>query len=51
MLKDILDAGADVNAVGGEFGTVLHAAPHNHNFDGVELLLSRGADARIIAGK
>ncbi|KAF2969814.1 hypothetical protein GQX73_g3780 [Xylaria multiplex] len=51
MMENILDIGADINAVGGKFGTALHAAAHRHDFDAVRLLLSRGADVHIIAGE
>ncbi len=51
MLEYILDAGADINAVGGAFGTALHAAAFRGKFEAVKVLLSHGADARIIAGK
>ncbi|GAW16683.1 hypothetical protein ANO14919_061190 [Xylariales sp. No.14919] len=50
-LGDIAEAGADINAVGGELDTAIHAAAFRYSVDGVKLLLSRGADGRIIAGK
>ncbi|KAI9150697.1 Glutathione transporter [Paramyrothecium foliicola] len=47
-LETLLDAGADVNAIGGPFGTALHAAASQRNVAAVKLLLSRGADPRIV---
>ncbi|KAH8669044.1 ankyrin repeat-containing domain protein [Xylariales sp. PMI_506] len=51
MLGPLLEAGADINAAGGQFGTALHAAAWSGNDEAVRILLSWGADARIIAGK
>lgn len=51
MLKPLLAAGTDVNAVGGRFGTALHAAAYTHDCESIELLLRHGADVNIIAGK
>ena len=46
----LLDKGANVNAVGGEYGTALQAAACRHKAY-VEMLLKHGADPRIEGGK
>lgn len=51
VLERLLAAGADVSAVGGRFGTALHAAAYAHDCESIELLLRYGADVNIIAGK
>jgi ankyrin repeat protein len=51
MVEPILAAGGEVNAVGGTYGTVLHAAAYAHSLDNIKLLLAHGADATIVAGK
>jgi len=38
-------------AVGGRYGTALHAAAYAHNVDSIKLLLAHGADPTIVAGK
>lgn len=50
-LRALLDAGADVHATGGLYGTALHAAARCHEVESVRLLLARGADARAVAGR
>jgi ankyrin repeat protein len=51
MLEPLLAAGAEVNAIGGAYGTALHAAAYTHNVDSIKLLLAHGADPNIVAGK
>jgi ankyrin repeat protein len=50
ILQLLLGKGADVNAVGGEFGTALQAAAYHHR-QYVEVLLKHGADNTITGGK
>ncbi|KAI1110439.1 ankyrin repeat-containing domain protein [Nemania sp. NC0429] len=40
----LLAAGADANAIGGAYGSALHAAAFNYDYKLAQLLLSRGAD-------
>lgn len=47
----LLAAGADPNAVSGEFGTALNAAAGRGCLNIVKLLLAAGADPSISAGK
>ena len=51
LIGALLDAGAEINAISGRFGSALHAASWQNDVDAVKLLLDRGADARILAGK
>lgn len=50
-LQALLDRGADVGAVGGRYGTALHAAAYAHDPDALNLLLERGADVNACAGR
>ncbi|PMD30411.1 hypothetical protein L207DRAFT_473793, partial [Hyaloscypha variabilis F] len=50
-LRIILNKGADLNVVGGRYGTALHAAAYAHNTKRLKFLLDRGADSSIIDGK
>lgn len=50
VVELLLDLGADVNAVGGEFGTALQVACFHGSYDTAALLLRRGADPNIRAG-
>ncbi|KIM99689.1 hypothetical protein OIDMADRAFT_125508, partial [Oidiodendron maius Zn] len=50
VMQYLLDKGANVNAVGGEFGTALQAAACHHKAY-VEMLLKHGADPKIEGGK
>ena len=47
----LLDRGADINAVGGHYGTPLAAAALSGNKDIVSLLLDRGADINAVGGE
>ena len=51
MIKLLLEAGADVNAHGGEFGNALQAAVRRGDKDIMELLLEAGADINAQGGK
>ncbi|KAF7976885.1 hypothetical protein HWV62_5427 [Athelia sp. TMB] len=52
QLVDYLIAqGADLNALGGKWGTALHAALQEDHFEIVKLLLENGADANVMAGQ
>ncbi|KAH0566016.1 hypothetical protein GP486_000588 [Trichoglossum hirsutum] len=46
----LLDAGADINATAGHYGTALEYAAINGRATTISLLLARGADPNIIAG-
>ncbi|KAK1836349.1 ankyrin repeat-containing domain protein [Podospora conica] len=50
IIELLLDLGADVNAIGGAFGTALQVASYRGSYDTVALLLRRGADPNIRAG-
>lgn len=50
VVELLLDLGADINAVGGEFGTALQVACFHGSYDTAALLLRRGADPNIRAG-
>jgi ankyrin repeat protein len=50
ILQFLLKNGADVNALGGEYGTALQAAAFHHK-QYVDMLLDLGADPRIEGGK
>lgn len=50
VVELLLDLGADVNAIGGKFGTALQVACLYGSYDTVALLLRRGADPNIKAG-
>lgn len=45
-VEALIDLGADVNAIGGEYGTVLIAASANGMAESVRTLLKNGADSR-----
>ncbi|KAF8448394.1 ankyrin repeat-containing domain protein [Kalaharituber pfeilii] len=47
----LLDAGADINAVGGKYGTALGAAAYKGHEATVLLLLSRSADINAMGGE
>ena len=47
VFRQLLDAGAPVDAVGGDGGTPLHWACHHDRADMVRLLVDRGADIGI----
>ena len=47
----LLDLGADVNVVGGEYGTALAAAAYRGEMNIVSLLLDRGADVNSVDGE
>ena len=47
----LLDRGADINAVGGDYGTALGAAAFTGEEKIVSLLLDRGADINAVGGK
>ncbi|KAK6980538.1 ankyrin repeat-containing domain protein [Favolaschia claudopus] len=51
IVKMLLDAGADMNIAGGEYGTVLHAAVNWRSRHIVKMLLAAGADTNIVGGK
>ena len=46
----LLDRGADINAVNGEYGTALTSAVISQNMDSMLLLIDRGADVNIVVG-
>ena len=46
----LLEKGADVNMLGGKFGTALQAAAYHHR-PYVEMLLKHGADPTLKGGK
>jgi ankyrin repeat protein len=50
VIELLLDLGADVNAIGGQYGTALQVASSRGSHDTVGLLLRRGADPNIRAG-
>lgn len=47
MVKILLDAGAEINATGGLYGSAFHAAVCCHYEGIVEFLLEKGADVHI----
>jgi ankyrin repeat protein len=47
IVRELLDAGAPINARSGAGGTPLHTAAYTGDREVVELLLARGADARV----
>ncbi|KAK7050660.1 ANK-REP-region domain-containing protein [Favolaschia claudopus] len=51
IVKMMLDAGADMNIVGGEYGTALQAATHFGFEPIVKMLLNAGADTNIVSSK
>ena len=44
VVELLLDKGADINAQGGMFGTVLQAAAYSYNTKSIQILLDNGAD-------
>ncbi|KAF3021627.1 hypothetical protein E8E14_014068 [Neopestalotiopsis sp. 37M] len=50
VTKFFVDQGADVNAIGGNYGTALGAAAANGHLEIAELLIKRGADVNTIVG-
>ncbi|KAI1429531.1 ankyrin repeat-containing domain protein [Xylaria sp. FL1777] len=50
LCKELVELGADVDALGGKYDTALGAAAINGNKDIVELLLDRGANPNLRAG-
>jgi len=51
IISLLLDRGADINAIGGDYGTALGAATSTGNKEIVSLLLDRGADINAAGGK
>ena len=51
MVELLLDAGADVNDQGGQFGNVLQAAADKGHTKVVQLLLDAGADVNAQGGR
>ena len=51
IVELLLDRGADINIIGGNYGTALGAAANGGNQEILELLLDRGADINIIGGE
>jgi ankyrin repeat protein len=51
IVKLLLDAGADVNLQGGNYGTALQAASAGGHSRSVRLLLDAGADVNLMGGK
>src|SRR5204862_404865 len=51
LFSCLIRKGADVNAVGGYFGTALQAAAHCDHGPMVRQLLKKGADVNAIGGK
>ena len=47
----LLDKGADVNLVGGRYGTALVAAAYGGKHGIVSLLLDKGADVNLVGGE
>ena len=50
MVKLLLDKGADVNAVGGEYGNALQAASYGGHDKVMQMLLEKGADVKMQGG-
>ena len=50
-MQVLVDAGADVNARGGRYGTALQAAAADANLEAVQWLVARGADVRARGGE
>ena len=48
MVSLLLEQGADINAIGGMFGTALSNAVRKGELGVVSLLLERGADANVV---
>lgn len=46
----VLDKGADVNALGGEYGSTLQAASYSDHESVVQLLLDKGVDVNASGG-
>jgi hypothetical protein len=51
ILKILLEAGLDINTVGGYRGSAIQAAAHTGNIEAVNYLLSHGADINLTGGK
>jgi ankyrin repeat protein len=51
VLRVLLERKANVNAVGGKYGTALQCASKHGLVDAVQLLLEHGADPAISGGK
>ena len=51
LVREMINAGADVNAEGGVYHTALQAAAFNGNTNILKVLLDNGADVNIIGGE
>ena len=49
--KAIIEAGADVNVTGGDFGTALQAASYAGYYEVVQLLINSGAEINTVGGE
>ncbi|KAK7456363.1 hypothetical protein VKT23_010610 [Stygiomarasmius scandens] len=51
VIKFLIEKGADVNAVGGFYGTALQAAASQGHLDVVKFLVEKGADVNAVGGE
>ncbi|KAK7456340.1 hypothetical protein VKT23_010587 [Stygiomarasmius scandens] len=51
VIKFLVEVGADVNAVGGEYGTALQAAAYQGHLDVVKFLHENGANVNAVGGE
>src|SRR5690606_4086990 len=51
IVRLLLDRGANINAQGDQYGTILHTAVRYGNIEVVRLLLDRGADINVQGGQ
>ncbi|KAF7966438.1 hypothetical protein HWV62_38376 [Athelia sp. TMB] len=51
LVDQLITCGADINALGGKWGTALQAASHENHLAICQLLLEKGADVNATGGK
>ncbi|KAF3931033.1 Ankyrin-3 [Dactylellina cionopaga] len=51
LLEPLIEAGADVNAEGGRFGTAIHVAAYSHDCQRIAILLKHGARLDLMSPK